>query len=177
MKKIIAFAGSNSSRSINHQLIEAVTKDIRGIEVEVLKLNEFPAQVYGIDVENDEGFPDSMLKLKDKLAEADGYIISTPEHNGSIPAVLKNTIDWLSRLGRKVFNDKPLVLFSASPGPRGGASALSHLLSLLPYQGAQVIGGHGIGSFHDVVQQSEIKDHTQKSQIDELIDQLLAAVK
>lgn len=173
-KKIIAFAGSNSNNSINQQLINAISKLVKDIEVEVINLRDYQATLYGIDEETDNGFPESMVDLKDKLAEADGYIISTPEHNGSMPAILKNTIDWLSRISRSVFNDNPTLFLSTSPGPRGGISALTHLASIMPYQGAKVIGSHAVGSFGEKVQDGFLKDGEDKTAIENLIQQLVA---
>ncbi|MDX2361292.1 MAG: NAD(P)H-dependent oxidoreductase [Crocinitomicaceae bacterium] len=147
MSKIIAFSGSNSKSSINQQLITVVAELVEGSEVEVIDLRDFPAPVYGIDLEMEEGMPAKMVELNGKLAEADGFIISSPEHNGSMPAVLKNTIDWLSRIEQKVFNDKPTIFMSTSPGPRGGMSALEHLVAIMPYRGAKVVGSYSLGSF------------------------------
>ncbi len=176
MKKIIALAGSNSSNSINHQLIQAVANQVKDVNVEIISLRDYPSEIYGIDSEKEKGFPPSMMELNEKFAEADGFIVSTPEHNGSIPAVLKNTIDWLSRISRKVFNDKPLMLLSTSPGARGGKSALKHLMSILPYQGANVIGGQSIGSFHEHVKNGVVSDPTHQQAIKQLTTQLLKAV-
>lgn len=117
-----------------------------------------------------------MKALQEKMGEADGFIVSSPEHNGSMPAVLKNSIDWVSRLGRKVFNDKPTVFLTTSPGPRGGASALAHLLAIMPYQGAQVVGGYSLGSFHEKVEQGTLKSGEDKDRIEELIKELSRAL-
>lgn len=147
MKKIIAFSGSNSKQSINQKLVRSIAAMHDGIEV--LNLRDYQAPMYGIDIEQESGFPESMLALHKKFKEADGFIVSTPEHNGSMPAALKNTIDWLSRIEPKVFNEKPTVFLSTSPGPRGGASALGHLVDIMPYRGANVIGSYSQGSFQD----------------------------
>ena len=158
MSKIIAFSGSNSRKSINQQLINVISNVIENSEVEVIDLRDFDAPLYGVDREIEDGFPDSMIALNTKLSEADGFIISTPEHNGSMPAVLKNTIDWLSRIEQKVFNDKPTVFFSTSPGPRGGVSALEHLVSIMPYRGANVVGSYSLGSFGENVVDGKLND-------------------
>ncbi len=172
MKKIIAFSGSNSSKSINQQLIHAVAAMVEKAEVEIISLRDYSAVIYGIDEEESNGFPSAMEALKDKLGEADGFVVSSPEHNGSMPAVLKNTIDWLSRMGRKVFNGKPTVFLSTSPGGRGGASVLQHLLAIMPHQGAEVIGGHSVGNFFDKMENGTLKDGEDKEQIAALINQL-----
>jgi len=171
-KKIIAFAGSNSINGVNEQLIQAVSKLVTKVEVEILDLKDYPAGLYGIPEETENGFPQTMVDLKAKLAEADGYIISTPEHNGSLPAVFKNTIDWLSCQGRSVFNDNPTVFLSTSPGPRGGLSALTHLAAIMPYQGVKVIGSHAVGSFGEKVQNGELVNQVDKNAITSLIQQL-----
>ena len=69
----------------------------------------------GIDLELESGIPANMVALKETLKQADGFIVATPEHNGSMSAVLKNTIDWLSRIEQKVFDDKPTIFMSTSP--------------------------------------------------------------
>lgn len=171
-KKIIAFAGSNSINGVNQQLIEAVSKLVTKVEIEIIDLKDYPAVIYSIPEETNNGFPKTMIDLKDKLAEANGYIISTPEHNGSMTAVLKNTIDWLSRQGRSVFNDNPTVFLSTSPGARGGISALNHLSSIMPYQGAKVIGSHAVGSFGEKVQDGVLVKEDDKNAITTLIHQL-----
>ena len=106
------------------------------------------------------------------MGEADGFIVSSPEHNGSMPAFFKNTIDWISRMDGKVFNDKPTVFLSTSQGPRGGLSALTHILAIMPYQGAEVIGGHSLGSFDEKVVNGELIEGEDKEKIKALIAQL-----
>lgn len=176
MKKVIAFSGSNSSKSINQRLAIMASSFVDGAEVEVISLRDYPAAIYSSDDEELSGFPDTMKALQEKMGEADGFIVSSPEHNGSMPAVLKNSIDWVSRLGRKVFNDKPTVFLTTSPGPRGGASALAHLLAIMPYQGAQVVGGYSLGSFHEKVEQGTLKSGEDKDRIEELIKELSRAL-
>lgn len=176
MKKIIAFSGSNSATSINQQLIHAIAGTVSGIEVEVLSLRDFEAPIFGIDLEAELGFPESMQALFDKMSTADGFIVSTPEHNGFMPAVLKNTMDWLSRMGRKVFNEKPVVFLSASPGGRGGASALGQMLAIMPHQGAQVIGGHSVGAFFDKFKEGALVDGVDKVAILKLVKELEQAL-
>lgn len=172
MKKIIAFAGSNSSNSINQQLVEWAAQQVGDAEVEVLNLRDFDAPIYSIDAEQAAGIPANMQRLFDKFTSADAFIVATPEHNGFMPAVMKNTIDWLSRMGRKVFNNKPTVFLSTSPGGRGGKTALGQLLAVMPHQGAQVIGGHSVGSFFDKFENGELKDDADRSAIIALIQQL-----
>lgn len=175
MKKIIAFSGSNSSTSINQQLVHAVSSLITTCDVEVIDLRDYLAPMYGIDLENEKGIPDSMLKLKQKLKEADGYIVSSPEHNGAMPAFLKNAIDWLSRIEKKVFDDKPVLFLSTSPGARGGQSALENLLAIMPYRGAKVVSGYSLGNFHDQVIDGELQPEPREAivkELDKLINQL-----
>lgn len=173
MKKIIAFAVSNSKNSINHQLIEAVSQLLQNVEVEIINLRDYPAVIYGIDEEQENGYPDKMIELNEKLKEAQGYIISTPEHNGSMPAFFKNAIDWLSRIEKSVLNDLPTVFLSTSPGPRGASSAGSHLAAIMPYRGTKVIGYHSVGSFNEKVIEGKLIEGEDKVAIEKLIDELL----
>lgn len=175
MSKILAFSGSNSKNSINQQLVHAVATLVEGHEVEVISLRDYTAPVYGIDLEVEEGMPQAMQSLKDKMREADGFIVSTPEHNGSMSAVLKNTIDWLSRIEQKVFDDKPTVFMSTSPGPRGGASALEHLVTVMPYRGANIVGHYSLGSFGDHYNDGSL-DETTSLEIKKVLNKLIESI-
>lgn len=83
--------------------------------------------LYNADMQQSSGFPAPVTELADELNAADGIIIVTPEYNYSVPGVLKNAIDWLSRLQDQPFRNKPVALQSAAPGILGGARAQYHL--------------------------------------------------
>lgn len=171
MKKIVAFSGSNSSKSVNQELIRLSSELVKNSEIEVIDLREFEAPVYGVDMEQEKGIPESMKALWEKFESADAFIVSTPEHNGSMPAVLKNTIDWLSRISMKPFGDKPTLFMAASPGPRGGMSALNHLVSIMPFRGAKVVGHLSVGNYYDQVSGHQLTDELS-NQISALIGEL-----
>ena len=172
MKRIIAFSGSNSEHSINQQLVVVAADLIEGADVEVINLRDFDAPLYGIDREQEEGFPSSMVSLHKKFDEADGFLVATPEHNGSMPAVLKNTIDWLSRMEGKVFREKPTVFLSTSPGPRGAISALDHLVTIMPYRGAEVVGHYSLPSFGENYSNGKLSDD-HESKLKEVVNNLV----
>ncbi len=176
MKKVIAFSGSNSSKSINQKLVKIAAEQVTQFEAEVIDLRNYESPLYGVDLEREEGIPQSIIKLKEKLREADGYIISTPEHNGSMPAFFKNTIDWLSRHEKKVFDDKPVLFLSTSPGARGARSALEHLTNIMPYRGATVVGSYSLGSFNDKFVDGQLESTSLselKSKVQELEKSIL----
>ena len=93
---------------------------------------------YDADVQA-QGFPQSVLDLGKAISEADGVIIVTPEYNYSVPGVLKNALDWLSRLTPAPFVGKPVAIQSASPGIFGGARAQYHLRQSMVFLDAQVL--------------------------------------
>ena len=156
MKKIIAFSGSNSSNSINQQLVKAASQLVDKVTVEVLDIRDYASPFFSLDLEKESGIPDIIQKLRTKLNEADGYILSSPEHNGSIPAYFKNIIDWLSRMDMKIFGNKPMLLMSASPGKGGGATNLGNLQKLMPWWGGEVVATFSLGSFHDKFKDGEL---------------------
>ena len=105
MKKILAFSGSNSSKSINQQLVHYAASLQEGIDV--IDLRDYDAPIYGQDLEEAEGIPANIQKLYDLFIQYESVIIASPEHNGLPPAFLKNTLDWLSRTkGEKFLQDK-----------------------------------------------------------------------
>ncbi|MFT6719214.1 MAG: chromate reductase [Sphingobacteriales bacterium] len=129
-KKIVSFGASISSKSINQQFAEFVGRKLGMATCSNISLRDFPLPLYSSDEEKSGGIPPNVKNLKAVLDEADAYVISFAEHNGSFTAAYKNAYDWVSRLDAKVFADKPLLLLATSPGGRGGASVLAHALSL-----------------------------------------------
>lgn len=172
MKKILAFSGSNSSESINQQLVQSIIPFAERVEVEIISLRDYPAEVFSVDIEKEQGFPKSMQDLFAIMRSADGFLISVPEHNGSMPAVFKNSIDWISRMGGKIFNLKPTVFLSASPGGRGGASVLEHINQIMPHRGAEIVGTYGVASFHSKWENGALSSAEDLEKIRELVQAL-----
>ena len=94
--------------------------------------------LYNADIQA-EGFPAAVQQMGEAIARADGVIIVTPEYNYSVPGVLKNAIDWVSRLPAQPFADKPVAIQSGSPGMIGGARAQYHLRQSLVFLDARVL--------------------------------------
>ena len=146
--KIIAFAGSTSSTSITKQLATYASELLKNATYEVLDMNDYQMPLYSIDAEKD-GFPDAVDQLNAKFKSADGFIVSLAEHNGSYAAAYKNTIDWLSRVERNMFNDKPMLLMATSPGGRGGAGVLGAAKLYYPHAGAKIVADFSLPKFYD----------------------------
>lgn len=172
MKKIIAFAGSNNSTSINKQLVQYAGSLIEGNEVEYLDLREYDAPIYSADIEK-VGVPQPIKNLVAKLAEADAYIIGTPEHNGSLTAFLKNTIDWASRVEAKFLGGKPVLLLSTSNGKRGAVGSLEDLNNKMKYFAGEVAATFSLGSFSENfdIDQGIISNADEKSKLQEAVGQ------
>lgn len=144
--KIVAFAGSLRSGSFNRKLIRIAAAGARaaGAEVTELDLRDLPMPLFDGDIERENGLPPNAKVFKRLLIENHGMLISSPEYNSAFPAVLKNAIDWASRLEP---NDTPLVAFkgkiaglmSASPGQLGGVRGLAMLRAILANIGTVVV--------------------------------------
>lgn len=139
MKKILAFTGSNSSASVNRQLLELAASLFESNSVTLIDLRDYPVPMYSMDIEEETGIPSEVTRLKAEFEKHDAFLISSPEHNGMIPAFFKNTMDWLSRAGGKIFQEKPVMLMSASPGPRGGVTNLNNMKNVIPHWGASSV--------------------------------------
>ncbi|MCL1092470.1 NADPH-dependent FMN reductase [Shewanella kaireitica] len=147
--KLLAFAASSSSKSINKQLAIYAASLVEGAEVEILDINDYEMPIFSQDREELLGQPELAQQFFSKLGEADGIIISFAEHNGSYTAAYKNLFDWTSRIDMKVFQNKPMVLLATSPGPGGAASVLAAASGSAPYFAADVKGSLSIPSFFD----------------------------
>src|SRR5947208_8844484 len=121
MVRIVGISGSLRQGSYNSALLRAALASMpAGAELVVGTIRGIP--LYDGDVEASEGIPAPVATLKDAIAAADGLVLATPEYNNSMPGVLKNAIDWLSRPAsdiQRVFGGKPVALVGASPGGFG----------------------------------------------------------
>lgn len=147
-KKIIAFGASNSLNSINKQFASYTAQQIEGASYEVLDLNDYEMPLYSIDREKANGVPSLASDFIAKLAEADGFIISFAEHNGNVSVAYKNLTDWVSRIERNLWQQKPMLLLSTSPGGRGGAGALDIANRLIGFANPNITGAFSLPSFH-----------------------------
>ena len=168
MKKILAFGGSTSSTSINKQLASYASSLVDNANTEVIDFRDYDAPIYSTDEES-KGFPDSMTGLSEHMKSFDGYVISLAEHNGSYAAAFKSILDWLSRINRSIFNDKPVLLMSASPGGRGGASVLANAGAYFPHAGASDVITFSFPKFFENFSEGKISN-------DELNKELLEKV-
>ncbi len=147
--KLLAFAASNSRSSINKQLVIYATSLLDGVEVEILDLNDYELPLFSVDRERELGQPELAKQFLQKIADADALLISFAEHNMSFTAAWKNLYDWCSRIETRVYQGKPAVLLSTSPGGRGGANALEAALKSASRFGAEIKGSLSIPSFND----------------------------
>lgn len=121
MATIIGIAGSLRRGSYNAALLRAcVDLAPSDLNLEIASISDIP--LYDGDVEVNQGIPEPVEHLKERIAQAQGLLLVTPEYNNSMPGVLKNAIDWLTRPPKdipRVFRDKPVAVLGATPG-RGG---------------------------------------------------------
>ena len=137
---VLALAGSFRSGSFNQALIQAAREMApKHVRIGDLDLRTLP--FYDGDLEA-AGEPEEVAALKSAIAGADALLIATPEYNGSVPAVLKNAIDWASRRGPdSPLRNKPAAMMGASPSPGGTRRAQAHLREVLDRAGADVVVG------------------------------------
>jgi len=174
--KILAFAGSSRSDSFNKKLVKVAAEGAReaGAEVNFIDLRDYPMPIYDGDLETQEGLPENAKKLKKIFLEHHGLLVSSPEYNSSISALLKNAIDWVSRpvpgeSPLACFDKKVVGLMAASPGALGGLRGLVTVRSIfgnikctvIPEQVAVAKANEAFaedGTMKDEKQQSAIKN-------------------
>lgn len=178
--RILAFAGSTRKESFNKKLVQIAANGAReaGAEVTVIDLKDYPLPLFDQDLEAADGLPENVMKLKKLFLDHHGLVIASPEYNSSITAVLKNTIDWISRpapgeSSLAAFQGKVASLVSASPGALGGLRGLVHLRSILGNIGVIVLPDQiavpksheafdGDGSLKDAKQQANVQNIGKK---------------
>lgn len=172
MKKILALSGSNRKQSINHTLLNIVTKEMS--QVTLNTITQYQAPLYNLDDEETTGIPQAITHFIQTIQAFDSLIIATPEHNGNVPVSLKNVLDWASRVDSQFLKNKKIIVLSTSPGARGGISANQTLTTMLPFFGAEIVGSATVASFYDAIdfENNSIKDKNKSTEIKRLLESL-----
>jgi NAD(P)H-dependent FMN reductase len=150
MARVLVFAGSARRESLNKKLARAGFEAVKraGAEATFLDLDDYEMPVYHGDLESDQGMPENARKVRELFIAHDALLIASPENNQSIAALLKNTIDWLSRdigdgkgpnSGLAPYRGKVAAIMNATPGPYGGVRHLFHLRQVLSGLGVLVM--------------------------------------
>ena len=145
--KILVIPGSLRTGSLNAKLAAAAAHEfaLAGAEVTRLSLADFPLPIYDGDLQSKSGVPKNAVNLKRMMSAHHGVLIVTPEYNSSIPPLVKNIIDWVSRVQDpqesrgQVFRDRPFAIAAASEGRLGGTRSLAALRLILSACHATVV--------------------------------------
>jgi chromate reductase len=138
--RYLVFSASLRAESLNTQLarLAAATIETNGGDVDLASMRDFDAPSYNADVQRDHGFPAGAEMLQRRLEACDAFVVASPEYNSSMPGVLKNAIDWVSRYHPQPFNERHGLLLSASPSMVGGNRGLWALRVPFEHLGARV---------------------------------------
>lgn len=160
--RFLALSGSTRDGSVNTQLATTITAMAAelGFETRQISLADYPAPLYDGDLEKAEGVPAPIKALQALMVEQDAIFVASPEYNGGITPLLKNTIDWLSRVSVEgeprslVFNKPVWAIGAVSPGVQGGVNSLYQLRPTVTRLGAIVLPeqltiGGGASAFNE----------------------------
>jgi chromate reductase len=168
--KLLGICGSLRKASLNMAALRACAELLpEGMSLEIASLADLP--IFNQDV-FDQGMPAPVQRFREQVAAADGLLIASPEYNFSIPAPLKNAIDWGSRAPNQVFHEKPAAIFSVAPGPVGGARVQYDLRRVLGQLWTHVLPrpevfiGNAAGKFDA---QGRLTDETTRKFLTELL--------
>lgn len=135
--KVLGICGSLRAGSLNRAVLRLAGEVLpEGMDLEVFDIRSIP--LFDGDLLL-QGFPSEVVELRRKIKEADAVLIATPEYNFSVPGVLKNALDWVSRGDDQPFALKPMAIVSASPGQLGGARVQYDLRKIMLFMNALVM--------------------------------------
>lgn len=180
MAKILFFAGSARAESTTKKFAKTATKMAEeiGIDATFVDLKDYPMPLYDGDLEAAEGIPENAKKLKKLFVEHDGLFIVSPEYNGSLTPLFKNTIDWISRPDGEDIGDaykgKVVGLAASSPGGLGGMRVLVPLRQLMTNLGCHVIPNQASVNFvfKAFDDDGNLKDDNQRNLVNATLQQL-----
>ena len=186
--KLLFTAGSAREASLNKKLAYAAyqnAKNQSGVDAIFLDLKAYPLPLFDEDLESAEGMPENAITLKKMFSDCDGFFIASPEYNSAYSPLLKNTIDWMSRVHEE--GEKPLAAFkgkvaglaAVSPGGLGGIRGLVPLRMLLGNIGVHVIPNqaainNGMNAFDA---NENMADEKQEKMLETVIHQLIETTK
>jgi chromate reductase len=174
--KVAIVVGSNRSESINRKLAQALAKlGADKFDAQLVRIDDLP--MFNQDLEGN--LPAEVVRFKSELVAADGILIVTPEHDRSIPAVLKNAVDWGARpRGKNSWAGKPIFITGTSPGAIGTAIAQQHLRSIMVSLGAILQGGEAYITFKpDLIDaHSNIGDENMRKFLQGFLDQFATLI-
>jgi chromate reductase, NAD(P)H dehydrogenase (quinone) len=185
--KILAFAGSLREHALSKRVLKMAIRGAEraGAEVTYVDLREYPMPIYNLDDHEKNGFDEHALRLQGLFTQHDGFLISSPEYNGSLPAALKNAIDWISRPSDKyprsaVFAGKFAAMMASSPGSLGGVRSLAHLRGVLTSVSVNVLPQEIAVAFAEekfVGNDEEMIDEPMRAKLEELGGLLVEMLK
>lgn len=180
--KVLAFAGSSREGSVNKKLVSEAANLARqmGAQVTLIDLKDYPMPFFNEDLEAKEAMPEKAKQFKQLVRQNSVIMIAAPEYNSSLTALLKNTLDWVSRKedgggDREAFKGKKFVIMSASPGGRGGARGLVHLRSILEAVGGTVIPQQVVvpDAYNAFDEQGHLKSPQLQTELKQLVEAAL----
>ena len=175
--KILAFAATSSTKSINKKLVRYAVSQLPGTQTEILDINDYELPLFSEDKENELGQPALARAFLDKISDSDAIVISFAEHNGSYTVAYKNIFEWASRINPKVFQNKPMIMLATSPGPGGAASVLTAATASAPFFDGDVKASLSVPGFHDNfdVEKGRLSNNELDTQLTNVMHSLLEA--
>ncbi|MFD2176112.1 NADPH-dependent FMN reductase [Veronia pacifica] len=147
--KVLTFAATNTIQSINKTLVKYAATHLEGADIDFVDINDYDLPIYSFDLEEKLGVPDAAHAFLARIAQAGAILVSFAEHNGNYTVAFKNLFDWMSRVDRNIYQNKPIVMLATSPGAGGGQHVLKLAENSAPHFGGQVKGTLSIPSFYD----------------------------
>jgi len=168
--KILGISGSLRKASHNSAILRACAELMpQGMTLSIARIDDLP--LFNQDI-FDAGLPEPAKRIRAEITAADGVLIASPEYNFSLTPALKNAIDWASRPPNQAFQDKPVAIFSATPGPLGGARVQYDLRRILGQLWAHVLPRPEVfigGVMGKVDAQGKITDEATRKFLTELL--------
>ena len=147
-KKIVSFGASSIKNYINSKLAYFAANQISKANVQPLDLNDFEMPIFSIDREMGLGIPSLAYDFKEHIKYSDGIIISFAEHNGAYSVAFKNIFDWISRIEKYIWFNRPMFLLATSPGRHGGKSVLDVAVNRFKRMNKNAIFSFSLPSFN-----------------------------
>lgn len=184
--RVLVLGGSLRQGSFNKRLARFAAREVeaQGLEATLADLADHRMPLYDGDLEQAQGIPESARTLRELFASHEGLILASPEYNGSIPGVLKNAIDWISRPdgdvpGLVAFQGRTALLLSASPGALGGLRGLVHTRAILGGLGVLVLAGqHAVSWAHQkLTEDGTLSAEDEAEKVRRLVGELVHTLK